>query len=144
MRARQGRDPKRRIAGAERLDSAGRNALAGKLVYTGSPLHKTKPGDYGFQPPVSPRAWKSICDGVRVILLAEARSLFRQGICMGMFSDFQEGNLPKYVWSVDKTDEVYEAKISPGTNTYKGYRLEEEDAMRAVVLREWKKRWPKN
>jgi hypothetical protein len=62
-----GSDPKRRIAPPERLDSGGRQALAAKLTYVGSALHKTKPGDYGFQPPVNPRPWKSICDGLRVI-----------------------------------------------------------------------------
>jgi hypothetical protein len=110
----------------------------------GSALHKTKPGDYGFQPPVNPRPWKSICDGLRVILLAEARYLFRQGILAGMFSGFPDNGVPKYVWSVDAGGEAYEAKISPGTYDYKGYRLEEEDAMRNVVLREWKKPWTAN
>jgi hypothetical protein len=77
-------------------------------------------------------------------LLGEARDLFRQGILVGMFSDFSLDERPKYVWSVDPDGEVYEAKISPGTNEYKGYRLEEEDAMRAVVVREWKRRNPAN
>ena len=144
MKTRQGSDPKRRIARPERLDSDGREALAAKLTYVGSALHKTKPGDYGFQPPVNPRPWKSICDGLRVILLAQARDLFRQGIVAGMFSDFPDDGAPKYVWSVDADGEAYEAKISPGTHDYKGYRLEEEDAMRNVVLREWKRRWTAN
>lgn len=144
MKTRQGSDPKRRIAPPERLDSGGRQALAAKLTYVGSALHKTRPGDYGFQPPVNPRPWKSICDGLRVILLGEARDLFRQGIMAGMFSGFADDGIPKYVWSVDATGEAYEAKISPGTTDYKGYRLEEEDAMRNVVVREWKKRWAPN
>jgi hypothetical protein len=59
---------------------------------------------------------------------------------MGMFSDFEDYELPKYVWSVDDDGEVYEAKISPGSSSYKGYRLEEEDAMRDTVLKEWKAR----
>lgn len=140
MRARHGSDPKRRIAGVNRLDAAGRDALAAKLTYTGSSHHKTKPGDYGFQPPVNPRPWKSICDGVRVILLAEAQDLFRRGILLGMLSEFPQDGAPKYIWSVDAAGEAYEAKISPGTVSYKGYRLEEDDAMRTVVLKEWAKR----
>lgn len=114
------------------------------LTYVGSALHKTRPGDYGFQPPVNPRPWKSICDGGRIILLAEARRLFRKGILRGMINDFPDGEIPKYVWSVDESGEVFEAKISPGTVTYKGYRLEEEDSMRTVVLREWNRRCPGN
>ena len=140
MRERSGHDPKRRIAAVGRLDPPGCEALAARLSYTGSALHKTKPGDYGFQPPVNPRPWKSICDGLRVILLPEAQSLFKRGIQLGMFSDFPEGGSPKYVWCVDDQGEAYEAKVSPGTNKYKGYRLEEEDNMRDVVLKEWKKR----
>jgi len=73
MRVRHGIDPRRRIAAADRLDAAGRDALAAKLTYVGSALHKKKPGDYGFQPPVNPRPWKSICDGARVIVLSEAQ-----------------------------------------------------------------------
>lgn len=144
MSKRKGSNPKRRLAPAERLGAEAREALAHRLVYVGSALHKSKLGDYGFRPPVNPRPWKSICDGLRVVLLAEARDLFRRGILIGMFSEFSPDETPKYVWSVDPHGEVYEAKISPGTNEYKGYRLEEEDAMRAVVLREWKRRNPAN
>jgi len=140
MPKRHGSNPKRRIASTDRLDAGGRAALAERTTYVGSALHKSKPGNYGFQPPVNPRAWKSICDGLRVILAEEARDLFRRGIVTGMFSDFEDGELPKYVWSVDDDGEVYEAKISPGSNSYKGYRLEEEDAMRDTVLKEWKAR----
>jgi hypothetical protein len=138
MKARQGTDPKRRIVPAHELNAEEREALASRLIYVGSALHKTKPGDYGFHPPVNPRPWKSICDGLRVIVLAEARELFRQGILGGMFSKFPAGGAPKYVWTVDDAGEVYEAKV--GNNGYHGYRLEEDDAMRKLVLREWAKR----
>jgi len=110
------------------------------VSYVGSAHHKTKPGDYGFQPPISPRPWKSICDGKRGIRLSEAQGLFRKGIRFGMISEPQQDGLPKYVWSVDEEEEVYEAKISSGSRDYHGYRLEEEDSMRAIVLNEWKKR----
>ncbi len=107
------------------------------LTYVGSGHHKSRPGDYGFHPPVNPRPSKSVCDGLRVVLLAEAQQLFRNGIMMGMFSVSHADGPPKYVWSVDDQGEPYEAKVVPGTVTYKGYRLEEEDEMRKVVLKEW-------
>jgi hypothetical protein len=94
--------------------------------------------DYCFHPPVNPRPWKSTCDGLRVVLLAEARELLRRGILCGMFSEFSGGGAPKYVWAVDTMGEVYEAKV--GNNGYHGYRLEDEDAMTRIVLREWAKR----
>jgi hypothetical protein len=141
---RKGSDPRRRLAVADKFGAEARDALAQRLVYVGSALHKSKPGDYGFRPPVNPRPWKSICDGLRVVLLAEARDLLRRGILRGMFSDVSADEIPKYVWTVDPDGEAYEIKIIPGTNEYKGYRLEEEDSMRATVLREWKRRNPAN
>ncbi len=53
-------------------------------------------------------------------------------------SEFAQGDIPKYVWSVDPDGEVYEAKIGQGG--YHGYRLEEEDDMRSLVLKEWRQR----
>jgi hypothetical protein len=135
MRARQGNDPKRRIAPFGDYDEATRAELAAELVYVGSALHKTIPGDYGFHPPVNPRPWKSICDGFRVVLLPEATDLFRKGILMGMFSPLPAGGMPKYIWSVDNERKVYEANI--GRADYHGYVLGEEDDMHDFVLREW-------
>ncbi len=141
-RKRQGNDPKRRIAPADRLDPAGREALATRLTYVGSPYHKLRPGDYNFQPPVSPRPWKSVCDGRRLILKQEAEELFRAGIMNGMFSNFADGDTPKYVWAVDSEGEAYEAKI--GLGGYHGYSLEDEDDFRGFVSKEWEKRCQAN
>ncbi len=71
---------------------------------------------------------------------AEALEILRCGIAMGMFSEPGPDGLPKYVWSLDDTGETYEAKLIPGTKNYKGYRFEEEDPMRADVLKSWKRR----
>lgn len=138
--ARQGNKPDRRIVRESFIDDDGLRQLADRLVYVGSAHHKRFPGDYGFHPPVSPRPWKSMCDGERRILKTEAEELFRSGILAGMFSsfDFAGGSQPKYVWCVDSAGEAYEAKI--GHDGYHGYRLENDDDMRLVVLKEWKKR----
>jgi hypothetical protein len=120
------------------LDDEALKQLAGHLVYVGSSHHKRRPGDYGFRPPVNPRPSKSLCDGLRPILLGEARAIFRQGVLKGMFSEFWDGELPKYVWAVDDQGEAYEAKI--GNGGYHGYRLTDEDDMRDFVLREWMRR----
>jgi hypothetical protein len=138
MKPRRGHNPKRRFAPPDRLDQAGRNEPASRLVYIGSAHHKARPGDYGFRPPVSPRPAKSLCDGNRMILKAEAENLFREGVINGMFSDFLENERPKYVWSVDAEGEAYEAKID--RQGYHGYRLEEDDNFRDRVLKEWKAR----
>jgi hypothetical protein len=52
-----------------------------------------------------------------------------------MFSTFFVDGVPKYVWTVDGEGEAYEAKI--GNGGYHGYRLEDEDSMRRLVVREW-------
>lgn len=138
MATRKGYNPKRRIAEPGRLTPEQRTALADKLGYEGSAHHKRSPGNYGFQPPVNPRPWKSLCDGRRSILFEEARDLLRAGICKGMFSEPEENGQPKYIWVVDHEGEVFEAKI--GSAKYHGYRLEEDDDMRDIVLKEWKAR----
>jgi len=71
-------------------------------------------------------------------LKAEAQELLRQGVLNGMFSDFPDGQLPEYVWSVDAEGEAYEAKFD--RQGYHGYRLEEDDDFRDRVLKEWKAR----
>ena len=94
--------------------------LAKAISYVGSANHKLHPGDYGFIPPVSPRASKSVCDDLRPLLKAEAAKLFRQGVLAEMISPFAPGSNPKYVWAVDAKGEVYEAKAKPGVSRGQG------------------------
>jgi hypothetical protein len=112
------------------------------MRYVGSSNHKLRPGDYGFVPSHNPRPSKSPCDGLRSVLVAEARALFERGIMLGMVSRFGEEGAPKYVWSVDDAGEVYEAKAKPEREReYHGYRLgDDEREIRRYILDEWKKR----
>lgn len=64
--------------------------------------------------------------------------MLRCAVLKGMFSDYFEGDRPKYVWAVDAVGDVYEAKTD--RLGYHGYRLEEEDEMRRTVLDEWGRR----
>ena len=145
-RKRQGNRPERRIVPPEAISIDVRASLKARLRYVGSANHKLRPGDYGFVPTHNPKPSKSPCDDLRSILIAEATVLFEQGIDLGMVSHFEDGGVPKYVWSVDKSGEVYEAKTKPGQEVqYHGYRRgDDERAMRRYVLDEWNKRWPKN
>lgn len=119
-----------------------RLALLARVSYEGAGFHKLRPGDYGFVPPYNPRPTKSVCDDLRPILKEQARSLFREGIKLGMTSPHPLGSVPKYVWAVDDNGEPYEAKTKPGQETtYHGYRLgDDEGEMRRTVLKEWRKR----
>jgi hypothetical protein len=145
-RKRQGNRPNRRISPSEAIPSDVRAALKARLRYVGSANHKLRPGDYGFVPTHNPRPSKSPCDDLRPVSIADATALFERGIDLGMVSCFENGGAPKYVWSVDQFDEVYEAKMKPGQEEqYHGYRLgDDEHAMRRYVLEEWSKRCPKS
>ena len=106
-------------------------------------MHKLRPGDYGFVPPVNPRPTKSPCDELRPVLRAEAERLFRQGIAAGMISPPGRGGVPKYVWAVDAAGEVYEAKTKPPDTSYHGYRIgDDEPQMRRYIVGEWRSRCP--
>lgn len=61
-----------------------------------------------------------------------------------MVSAFSPDGVPKYIWVVDKSGEVYEAKTKSDHETdYHGYRLGADDRQRAYILEEWKLRCPK-
>ena len=138
MPKRHGNNPKRRIAPRNGTDPKSLDRFAAEAVYTGDSQHKSKPADYGFHPPASPRPNKSLCDGNRIIKLAEATALFREGIRRGMISTYCEEGLPKYVWAVDADGHVYEAKHSKNSPNYHGYELgDDESAMKKLVAKEW-------
>lgn len=58
-----------------------------------------------------------------------------------MVSKLVGEGFPKFVWSVDEDETVYEAKTDPKSpGAYHGYPLEGEDDFRTHILEEWKKR----
>ena len=142
MRKRQGNQPDRRIAPAGTIATAELEALRERASYVGTANHKLRPGDYGFVPSHNPRPSKSPCDDLRPVLSAEATRLFRSGISKGMVSAFEHGSFPKYVWALDETGEVYEAKTKPEQDgKYHGYRIgDDEKEMRRYVREEWNRR----
>ena len=136
-------NPKRRIAGTDHFRQADLAHFAENAVYEGTAHHKRHPADYGFDPPVSPRPWKSVCDDLRTIGRVEAGKLFKEGLRRRMVSTYLIGGLPKYVWAVDAGRPVYEAKLgTDGTRrTYHGYRLRrDEEDLRRWVMAEWRRR----
>jgi len=149
MTKRQSHQPSRRVAPPGSLTQAMLDGLAQRVRYAIGPNdnnghHKLRPADYGFVPPVNPRASKSVCDFLRPIPAAKAVALFRAGLAAGMTSAFEEGSTPKYVWAVDAAGEVYEAKTHPPDVVYHGYRMgDDEQEMRRYIKAEWSKRCPK-
>ena len=142
MPKRQGNNPKRRLIPRDELDAEDLRRLARETCHVGSALHKSKPADYGFTPPTSPRPSKSLCDGRRIVKEREAKTLFGQGLSRGMVSPYAKNGFPKYVWAVDRDGEVYEAKVGGDGRSYHGYALNadrERDLCRWVVT-EWNAR----
>ena len=142
MPKRQGNNPKRRLIPRDALDSEYLVRLAREARYVGSAHHKSKPADYGFTPPASPRAHKSLCDGKRIVRKEEAETLFFQALSRGMVSRYANNGFPKYVWAVDQDGEVYEAKVGGDGQSYHGYALGadgERDLCRLVIT-EWEAR----
>ena len=145
MPRRRGNNPKRRIAPNGEASSADLERIARKARYVGSALHKRAPADYGFHPSANPRPHKSLCDGSRIVRVAEARDLFREGVRRGMIGSYREGRLPKYVWAVDPEGLVFEAKLERGGATYHGYELGADDKhMRREVAERWEERCPES
>lgn len=150
MARRQSHRPDRRVAPPNALTRAMLDGLALRVRYAMGPRdnnghHKLRPADYGFVPPVNPRASKSVCDDLRPIPAAEAAALFRAGLTAGMTSPFEDGSTPKYIWMVDAAGEVYEAKTHPPDLVYHGYRLgDDEQEMRRYIKAEWSKRCRKS
>ena len=143
MPKRQSNNPKRRIMPQDKINPEILQQCMNQATYTGSAHHKKHPADYGFHPPVNPRPHKSVCDGNRIILRAEARALFEAAIQNGMISACAEDELPKYVWAMDENGHVYEAKRDG--SEYHGYELgDDESAMKKLVIQEWKLRCQTN
>ena len=136
-----GNNPKRRIAKLGSYTRAQLDGLAAAARYSGSPHHKIRPADYDFNPPVAPRPSKSVCDAKRPVRRDEAQKLLQAGLRLGMASSHTVREWPKYVWTVDDSGDVYEAKLGHDQTRYHGYRLaEDDDAMRRWVGAEWSKR----
>jgi len=138
MQRRSGYNPKRRIAAAQLLTPAQRASLAERTAYGGNPEHKRSPGDYRLSPPISPRPAKTLCDGERAILKAEAVALLQAGLRRGTISATPPEGWPQNVWAMSDAGDVFQAQLeNVAHGTYHGYPMLLDDDFRSVVLREW-------
>lgn len=109
-------------------------------AYGGNPEHKKRPGDYGLNPPASPRPGKTLCDADRPLLKAEAECLLREGFRKGMISEQVRNDWPQNVWAVSE-GQVYEAQLeNSDQGAYHGYPMQSDDDFRTLVMEEWSKR----
>ena len=107
-----------------------------KLRYAGNPEHKRRPGDFGLDPPSSPRPGKTLCDSVQIFTRSEALQLLREGIEKGTFSEQTRDGWPQNVWAVTQDGYPLEAQLE-GQGSYHGYPMPESDPFRDKVLERW-------
>ena len=112
--------------------------LAAKVSYTGNPVHKRNPGDFGLTPPSAPREDKTLCDSVGIFSKATATRLLRVGIKRGLISEQTRGGFPQNVWAVNQDGHPLEAQLeNRNQGTYHGYPLASNDPFRNHVLSFW-------
>lgn len=135
--------PDRRTVNTKRrLYEGSRQALeelAQRACYTGNPLHKRNPGDFGLEPPSQPRSGKTLCDGAGIFSREDAQHLLEEGIRRGSVSAQWRNGWPQNVWTVTGMGAVLEAALeNQETGTYHGYPLQESDPMRECILDFWR------
>ncbi len=86
------RNPKRSLSDPP-ISEDERARLSSQVSYVGSPYHKRNPGDFGLNPPMSPRADKTECDSAGIVNKAEANDLLEQGIRSGLTSPFEASDI---------------------------------------------------
>jgi hypothetical protein len=140
MRKRRAYNPKRRLCDAEHVHSRRQaiQALGKTPRYRGNPEHKRNPGDFGLDPPTSPRLGKTLCDEVRILGRAEALKLLETAFVRGFFSVQERGGWPQNVWAVTNDGQPLEAQLE-GDGIYHGYPMPQGDPLRDEVLLRWER-----
>lgn len=116
-------------------------ALRVRISYTGNPEHKSNPGNFGLSPPSSPRADKTLCDGVPEVDLARATQLLQEGVRRGLVSLQERAGLPQQVWAVSDSGVALEAQLeNQNLATYHGYPMQSSDPLRNEIVRLWNER----
>jgi hypothetical protein len=141
MHRRRAFNPKRRVCdeieARTRLEAL--NDAGAVPSYGRNPEHKRNPGDFGLDPPSSPRLGKTLCDAVRIYTRAKARALLLAGLSRGLFSVQSRGLWPQNVWVVTDEGEPLEAQLE-SDGRYHGYPMPEGDPFREEVLARWERK----
>lgn len=112
--------------------------LGEKVRYSGSPLHKRNPRDFGLTPPALPRPDKTLCDELGILKKDEAQELLREGVRRGLISEQERNGYPQNIWAVSNSGEPVEAQLeNEYQGTYHGYPLPSTDPFRQMVLERW-------
>jgi hypothetical protein len=130
-------NPKRRIR-PQPVDKALLEALAKKVRYGGNPEHKRNPGDFGLDPPSSPRTDSTLCDVTGIFERSKALLLLREGVCRGLISIQERDGLPQNIWAVSEGGIPLEAQLeNQATATYHGYPMPPGDPLGPEIVKRW-------
>ena len=137
-RASEARRATIRTIRARPLTDAERAQLA-TASYEGSPLHKRNPGDFGLEPPCSPRLDKTLCDEAGIGRRAEAEAIFQLAVARGLVSESTAADgFPKQIWCVDGEGRVFEAMYGGSKRgAYHGYPIRPRDPLFERVQQAW-------
>ncbi|MCK5797971.1 MAG: hypothetical protein KAI47_12335 [Deltaproteobacteria bacterium] len=137
MNGRKRFNPKRKRRPSP-LNSAEQENLFARVTYTGNPAHKRNPGDFGLDPPATPRPDKTLCDDAKIFSVAVARELLCAGIQRGLLSVQERNGFPQNIWAVTEEGVVLEAQLeNQKTGAYHGYPIPETDPLRQKVIAWW-------
>ena len=112
--------------------------LTKRVQYGGNPEHKMNPGDFGLEPPSSPRPDKTLCDGTGIFERNKAVTLLREGIRRGLISVQERDGLPQNIWAVTPDGIPLEAQLeNQATATYHGYPMPPGDPLGQEIVKRW-------
>ena len=135
--ARKSFNPKRRIRPLP-IKKELLATLTKRVQYGGNPEHKMNPGDFGLEPPSSPRPDKTLCDGTGIFERNKAVTLLREGIRRGLISVQERDGLPQNIWAVTPDGIPLEAQLeNQATATYHGYPMTPGDPLGQEIVKRW-------
>lgn len=125
MRAPRRKRPLQRVLISEPPED--REPMARAVSYVGSPEHKDTPSFAGHP---RPRADASICSRTLARDQVAVEQWLRTAILAANYSEFFEGNFPRYAWYRDEQNCItYEARlVNREQGCYKGYPLNASEA----------------
>ena len=129
-------NPKRRVCSSTEAKTRLLEMDSRVPRYNGNPAHKKNAGDFGLDPPSSPRQDKTLCDAAGIFSRSEALKPFRQGISKGLFGVQGRAGWPQNILAVAKGGYALEAQLE-GDGVYHGYPMPSADPLRAEILGRW-------
>lgn len=132
------RDNANRRLSATLPTTASRAKLSARVTYGPYSKHKFIPTAYKLTPYAGPDVERTYCDAhasfgkgdfVRI------PDLLKRGVMLGLWSDQNDGDVPRLLWTIDENGWIFELRITnSGQAQYHGYPVLPGDAFARHVL----------